>query len=140
MRFTPTMAREWFDFWRLISARRMEQRQRPLTSPFMDMGILDPALPTFWAIVERNLGRARRRYLRACGTVVDTGELMVEGGSILPEPSDDAQIPAEQDLPLILPRPFDAIHTGAYPRNTVQKKVGISNALHKQRSPRYSGN
>ena len=61
------MAREWLDFWSLISARRMEQRQRPLTSPFMDMGILDPALPTFWAIVERNLGRARRRYLRACG-------------------------------------------------------------------------
>ena len=89
---------------------------------------LDPALPTFWAIVERNLDCARRRFLRACGTVMDTGELMLADGIISPEPSDDEQIPAEQDLPLILPRPLDAIRSGAYPRNTVQMEGDISYA------------
>ena len=86
---TPTVAREWFDIWSLLSTRRTEQRHGSLPSPCMGPDDLHPALPTFRAVVQRNLDRARRRYVRACGTVTDTGEAMAEDGSITPDPSDD---------------------------------------------------
>ena len=94
----------------------------------MDMEVLRPALPMFWVIAERNSVRARRLYLRACGTAMDTGELLVENGSIAPEPSDGGHTPARQDPPLISPRPLDAIHSGADRRYTVQMEVGIAQA------------
>ena len=56
-----------------------------------------------------------------------TGEAIVKEGAIMPEPSDDEQIPAEQDLPLILPRPLDAIHRSADPRYAVLMDVGPRN-------------
>ena len=52
------------------------------------MGDIHPSLPIFRAIAERNLGRARRRYLRACGNVMDIGVVTLEDGSVLPVPSD----------------------------------------------------
>ena len=65
LRITPVMAREWFDMWNLISARRMQRQSRSFSSPVLDVTDLHPALKIFRAVVERTLDRARRRYLRA---------------------------------------------------------------------------
>ena len=85
----------------------MQQRRRSLSSPRMDLTDLHPALPMFRAVVRRNSDRARRRHLRARGTVMDTGAVMAEDGSLMPEPSDTGHIQAEQDLPPSLPRPSE---------------------------------
>ena len=47
----------------------------------MDMTGLRPA--------GRSFGRARRRYLRACGTPMEPGDVLLDDGIIIPEPSDD---------------------------------------------------
>ena len=76
----------------------------------MDMADLNPALPIFRAVVERNLGRARRRYLRACGTQTENGDTLLGNGDIIRDPSDDEPIPVEKDSPLTLPPPCDIVH------------------------------
>ena len=98
----------------------------------MDMPDLRRALPLFRAAVGRNSGRARRCYLRACGTPV---EVMLDDGIIKNELSDDAHVLAEQDFPLILPRPYDAIRRSADPRFAAQVDAAIPNAS----TPKYPG-
>ena len=90
---TPDMAGEWFEIWRLMSTWSVHHNDWSLSSSLMDVAALHPALLIFRAVVERNLGRARRRYLRACGTPMDDGYVMPEGGAVMPELSDDEHIP-----------------------------------------------
>ena len=98
----------------------------------MDMPDLHPALPIFFAAVERNLGRARRQYLHACGTPAD---VMLGGGIIMKEPSGDGRVSAEQDFRLILPRPSDAIRCSADPRSAAQIDAATPNAS----TPKHPG-
>ena len=86
------MAQEWLEIWGWVSTRRMENNYRPHSSPKMDMTDLHSALPIFWAVAERNLDRARRRYLRACGTRVGNGNVQSDDGAHMPEPSDGERI------------------------------------------------
>ena len=115
------MAREWFEIWSLTRGRRMEERQWSSQSPLMDMDDLRPCLPIFRLIAQRNLGRARRRYLRARGNMIDNGDVAFGDGSVLPEPSDDEPIPVEPDgLPRTLPPPFNELQGSDDPRFAVQ--------------------
>ena len=104
------MARGWLDIWNSISTRRLNYNNWPLSSPSADTADLNPTLPIFRAAVEGNLGRARRRYLRACGTSMESGAAMLGNGNVMPEPSGDAHIPAEEDFPLTSLPPLDIIH------------------------------
>ena len=52
----------------------------------MALDDLRPTLPIAWAVVGRNLGRARRRCLRACGNATEQDEVTLEDGTVLPEP------------------------------------------------------
>ena len=70
---TPTMAWERFEMWSSLNTRRMNHRNWPLSSPSVDTTDLHPALPVFRAAAERNLDRARRCLLRACGTSEESG-------------------------------------------------------------------
>ena len=84
----------------------MRVRQRSTPSRVVGVGDGHPSPPISWAIVGRNLRRARRRYLRACGNLLGNGDVTLEDGSILPEPSDDEPIPMEPDATyLTLPPP-----------------------------------
>ena len=115
---TPTMARERIEMWSLIDTRRMKRDGWSASTPNMDMTDLHPALPIFWYVIDRNLDRARRRYLRARGTLMDSGNAMLDAGAIMPEPSDCEHIPAEKDISLALPHLSDVIHCSSDPRYT----------------------
>ena len=65
----------------------------------MGIGDLHSPLPIFRAVAERNLDTARRRYLRARGDVMDTGDVTLEDGIISPEPSDDEPTPIKPAPP-----------------------------------------
>ena len=121
LHITPTVVRYWCDISSLVSTRRMQHHGWPFSSPRMDLDDLHPTLPIFRAVVERNLGRARRRYLRACGSGMDKDEVALEDGSVLTEPSDDDSLPMESaDLPLELPPPFSEIQGSIDPRFSVR--------------------
>ena len=63
------------------------------------MDDLYPAIPIFRAVAEGNLGRARRRYLRECGTLMDNGDVTVDDGAIITELSGDEHRPVRYDFP-----------------------------------------
>ena len=87
----------------------------------MGMGEIHPIPPISSATVGRNLGRARRGYLRDCGNALDDGDVTLEEGSVLPGPSDVEPIPAEpDDLPPTLPPPCNTLQGRNDPRYTVQ--------------------
>ena len=83
------MAREWPDIWNLISTHRMRHQGWSFSSTSSDAQDLHPALKISRAVVERNLDRARRRYIRACGNVTDRNVDGLENGTVLPQPSHD---------------------------------------------------
>ena len=75
----------------------------------------------FWAIAERNLGRARRRYIRACGHVADRNVDSSEDGAGQPEASGDEAIPVEPKyIQFTLPPHFNILLGSQYPHFTVQ--------------------
>lgn len=112
----------------------MKRNNRPLASPSVDTTDLHPALPILWAAVEGNLGRARRRYLRTCGTPIENGEIALDNGltdngiTSAPEPWGDELLPAEKDLPLNLPPPLHIIHCIKDPRDAAQMDASLPNA------------
>ena len=108
-RFFPNKQLPFFPSW-LVNGPTFSAHgdSHAITSPFMDAGDIHPSLPIFRAIAQRNSDRARRRYLRACGNVLGNGDVTLEDGRILPEPSDDGPIPMEPDATyLTLPPPFN---------------------------------
>ena len=118
---TPTTAREWFDVWSLISQRRTQQRQWSSSSPFMDTDDIHPALQLFWAHAERSVDRARRRHLHACRSVIDNGDVKLDDGSVIPEPSGGEPILMGRDTGSpTLPPPFYTIPGTDDPRYTEQ--------------------
>ena len=67
--------------------------------------------------METNLGRARRRYLRARANPFPyvAGPITLDNGEIIQVPSGAEPIPAERDVPLTLPPPSDVIHNASEP-------------------------
>ena len=118
---TPTMARGRIEMWSLIDTRRVKRDGRSTSTPNMDMADLSPSLPIFWYVMDRNLDRARRRYLRACGALMDSGDAMLDAGAIMPEPSVCEHPPAEKDISSALPRLSDVIRCSSDPRYTAWK-------------------
>ena len=58
---------------------------------------------------------------------MDNGGVEMDDGIIKKEPSDDEHIPAEQDIPLILPHPSHVIHCSADPRYAAQMDDTLPN-------------
>ena len=104
----------------------------------MDMDDINPLFPFFRAGVGRTLDRARRRYLRARATPFSPADSPIAwgNGEIIQVPSGNEPITAERGSPLILPPPFDEIHSVHNPHHAALMSF---TAPHVQTSKREGG-
>ena len=98
------MAWEWLDLQNIVRIRRMEACQWELVLQSHRQHDVDPASDAVWSVVNGNLDRSRRQWLRARASPIS--ETMGPSTSVdvraLQVSSNDDRIPAEQHVALSL--------------------------------------
>ena len=129
--------------WPVTGSRfgiRCARAARPaVIGPFllrrMDMENFNPTLRALWSVVERNLGRCRRRYLRACQTPMENGDITLSNGEVVQVSSGDEPVLSEKGFPRTLPPLFDTAHNMKDPRYTAPMDATVPDA----RTPKTPG-
>ena len=121
------MARDFFDLWDIVRIRRSEFDHWELPPRPERHHNVNPNLHMAWAAAERNVGRFRRRWLRARASPLSEafGPISQETGSGLQVPSDYEINPVEPRGTLSLPPPFDFVGSGSGPQRANGNDVPI---------------